>query len=43
MAAAHEAQNPRATLKDVARAVGVNVSTVSRALNPDSRHPVSAR
>src|SRR5690242_2515589 len=32
----------RATLKDVARAVGVNVSTVSRALNPDSTHSVSA-
>ena len=31
----------RTTLKDVARAVGVNVSTVSRALNPDSRHRVS--
>lgn len=31
----------RPTLKDVARAVGVDVSTVSRALNPDSRHRVS--
>jgi LacI family transcriptional regulator len=31
----------RTTLKDVARAVGVDVSTVSRALNPDSRHRVS--
>jgi LacI family transcriptional regulator len=36
-------RNPRRTLKDVARAVGVNVSTVSRALNPDSTHPVSGR
>jgi LacI family transcriptional regulator len=32
----------RPTLKDVARAVGVNVCTVSRALDPDSAHPVSA-
>ncbi len=32
---------PRATLRDVARVVGVDVSTVSRALNPDSRHRVS--
>ncbi len=31
----------RTTLKDVARAVGVDVSTVSRALNPESRHRVS--
>ena len=31
----------RTTLKDVARAVGVNVSTVSRALNADSTHRVS--
>src|SRR5215470_5322626 len=31
----------RATLKDLARALGVNVSTVSRALDPDSTHPVS--
>ena len=31
----------RPTLKHVARVVGVNVSTVSRALNPDSRHRVS--
>ncbi len=28
----------RATLKDVAEAVGVHVSTVSRALNPETRH-----
>lgn len=34
-------RKPRTTLKDVARAVGVNVSTVSRALDPDSGHPVS--
>src|SRR5215207_7569989 len=33
----------RTTLKDVARTVGVNVSTVSRALNPDSVHRVSDR
>jgi LacI family transcriptional regulator len=31
----------RTTLQDIARAVGVNVSTVSRALNRDSTHPVS--
>jgi LacI family transcriptional regulator len=31
----------RTTLQDIARAVGVNVSTVSRALNRDSAHPVS--
>jgi LacI family transcriptional regulator len=31
----------RTTLQDIARAVGVNVSTVSRALNQDSAHPVS--
>lgn len=30
----------RATLKDVADAVGVHVSTVSRALNPDTRHTI---
>src|SRR5262249_17897254 len=29
-------------LKDVAREVGVHVSTISRALNPRSTHPVSA-
>src|SRR6476620_7274361 len=28
----------RATLKDVARAAGVHLSTVSRALNPHTRH-----
>jgi LacI family transcriptional regulator len=31
----------RATLKDVARAVGVHVSTVSRALNPSTRHLIT--
>jgi LacI family transcriptional regulator len=31
----------RTTLQDIARVVGVNVSTVSRALNRDSAHPVS--
>lgn len=35
-------RKPRTTLKDVARTVGVNVSTVSRALDPGSPHPVSA-
>ena len=42
MAAAPRRRKTRPTLKDVARAVGVNVSTVSRALDPDSAHPVSA-
>ncbi len=32
---------PRVGLKDLAREVGVHVSTVSRALNPDSGHPVA--
>lgn len=32
----------RITMKDVARAAGVNASTVSRALNPKSKHPISA-
>lgn len=32
----------RATLKDVARAVGVHVSTVSRALDPKTRHLLTA-
>ncbi|MGD9925791.1 MAG: LacI family DNA-binding transcriptional regulator [Pseudorhodoplanes sp.] len=32
----------RVGLKDLAREVGVHVSTVSRALNPDSGHPVAA-
>ncbi len=31
----------RIGLKDLAREVGVHVSTVSRALNPQSRHPVA--
>ncbi|MGH6922793.1 MAG: LacI family DNA-binding transcriptional regulator [Propylenella sp.] len=32
----------RATLKDVAQAVGVHVSTVSRALDPKTRHLITA-
>jgi LacI family transcriptional regulator len=36
------ARPPRPTLKDIARAVGVHVSTISRALNMASTHPVSA-
>lgn len=35
------AANRRATLKDVAQAVGVHVSTVSRALNPETRHLIT--
>jgi len=35
--------NKRVSLKDVAEAVGVNVSTVSRALNPESEHPISPK
>src|SRR5262245_60142995 len=31
----------RVGLKDLAREVGVHVSTVSRALNPESGHPVA--
>ncbi|MGQ7791113.1 LacI family DNA-binding transcriptional regulator [Faunimonas sp. B44] len=31
----------RTTLKDVARAAGVHVSTASRALDPNTRHPVA--
>ena len=42
MAAASRRRPARPTLKDVARAVGVNIATVSRALDPDSAHPVSA-
>ncbi|HEV2570505.1 MAG TPA: LacI family DNA-binding transcriptional regulator [Beijerinckiaceae bacterium] len=32
----------RATLKDVAESVGVHVSTVSRALNPETRHLITS-
>jgi LacI family transcriptional regulator len=32
----------RPTLEDIARGIGVHVSTISRALNPASTHPVSA-
>jgi LacI family transcriptional regulator len=35
------ARLPRPTLKDIARDVGVHVSTISRALNGASSHPVS--
>ena len=35
------ARQPRPTLKDIARDVGVHVSTISRALNGASTHPVS--
>jgi LacI family transcriptional regulator len=35
------ARPPRPTLKDIARDVGVHVSTISRALNGASTHPVS--
>lgn len=34
-------RSKRATLKDVAKAVGVHVSTVSRALNPQTRHLIT--
>jgi LacI family transcriptional regulator len=34
-------RHARVGLKDLAREVGVHVSTVSRALNPDSGHPVA--
>lgn len=36
-------QHKRATLKDVASAVGVHVSTVSRALNPETRHLITPK
>ena len=35
------ADGRRATLKDVAQRVGVHVSTVSRALNPETRHLIT--
>ena len=37
-----EPARKRATLKDVADAVGVHVSTVSRVLNPKTRHTITA-
>jgi LacI family transcriptional regulator len=36
-----KSKRSRPTLKDVARDVGVHVSTISRALNPKSSHPIS--
>ncbi len=36
-----KAKNARPTLKDIAREVGVHVSTISRALNPNTNHAVS--
>jgi len=39
---AKPARKARVSLKDLARDVGVHVSTVSRALDPHSRHPVAA-
>jgi len=36
-----KAKRTRPTLKDIAREVGVHVSTISRALNPQSTHAVS--
>ena len=36
------ARKARVSLKDLARDVGVHVSTVSRALNPESGHPVAS-
>lgn len=36
-----KSRKSRTTLKDLAREVGVHVSTVSRALNPKSGHPVT--
>jgi LacI family transcriptional regulator len=35
------AMRKRVTLKDVAEAVGVHVSTVSRALDPKTRHLIT--
>lgn len=37
-----KAKNARPTLKDIARDVGVHVSTISRALNPNTTHAVSS-
>lgn len=37
-----KSKNARPTLKDIARDVGVHVSTISRALNPNSTHAVSS-
>jgi len=36
-----KAKHARPTLKDIARDVGVHVSTISRALNPNTTHAVS--
>jgi LacI family transcriptional regulator len=36
-----KARRGRPTLKDIARDVGVHVSTISRALNPKTTHPVA--
>ncbi len=41
VAQARTATRKRPTLKDVADAVGVHVSTVSRALNPKTRHTIT--
>jgi LacI family transcriptional regulator len=38
-----KSKQSRPTLKDVARDVGVHVSTISRALNPKSSHPISPK
>jgi LacI family transcriptional regulator len=38
-----KSKRSRPTLKDVARDVGVHVSTISRALNPKSSHPISPK
>lgn len=40
-AGSDEHMKKKATLKDVAKAAGVHVSTVSRALDPNTTHPVS--
>ncbi|MEI8275300.1 MAG: LacI family DNA-binding transcriptional regulator, partial [Hyphomicrobiales bacterium] len=36
-----KSKHARPTLKDIAREVGVHVSTISRALNPNTTHAVS--